>query len=167
MMAILIAFPILGGLLMFQSAVASYIPLLHGTVDLVLLALIAWALQERVDTAWQWALIGGLLFSLASALPVGVMLLAYVGVVAIAELIKRRVWQIPIIAMFVTVFFGTLLTHGLSVTALVLGGTPLPLFQALNLVTLPSLFLNILLAIPMYSLIGDLAGWLYPVELEV
>jgi rod shape-determining protein MreD len=166
-MAILIAFPILGGLLMFQSAVTSHIALLHGTVDLVLLALVAWALQDRVDTAWHWALIGGLLFSLASALPVGVMLLGYLGVIAIAELIKRRVWHIPVLAMLVTVFFGTLLTHGLSLLALVLGGTTLPLFQAFNLVTLPSLLLNILLAVPMYSVMGDLAGWLYPLEIEV
>jgi cell shape-determining protein MreD len=166
-MAILIAFPILGGLLIVQSAVVSQIPLLHGTVDLVLLALVAWALQTRVDTAWQWAMIGGLLFSLASALPVGIMLLGYLGVIAIAELIKRWVWHVPILAIFVTVFLGTLFTHGLSVLALVLGGTPLPLLQAFNLVTLPSLLLNILLAIPMYSVMGDLASWLYPLEIEV
>jgi rod shape-determining protein MreD len=166
-MAILIAFPILGGLLMFQSAITSQIPLLHGTVDLVLLALVAWALQKRVDTAWHWALIGGLLFSLASALPAGVMLLGYLGVIALAELIKRRIWHVPVLALFVIIFLGTLLTHGLSILALVLSGTPLPLLQAFNLVTLPSLLLNTLLAIPMYSVMGDLAGWLYPLEIEV
>jgi len=166
-MAVLVAFPILGGLLMFQSAVTSHIPLLHGTLDLVLLALAAWALQQRVDSAWQWALIGGLLFSLVSALPVGVMLLGYLGVVAIAELLKRRLWHVPVLAMLVTVFLGTLLTHGLSILALLLSGTPLPLLQSLNLITLPSLLLNILLSIPAYSLMGDLAGWFYPVEIEV
>jgi rod shape-determining protein MreD len=166
-MAILIAFPILGSLLIFQSAVASQIPLLHGTMDLVLLALITWALQKRVDTAWHWALIGGLLYSLASALPTGIMLLGYLGVIAIAEIIKRRVWHVPVLAVLVTVFVGTLLTHGLSVLVLILLGTPLPLFQAFNLVTLPSLLLNILLAVPFYSIMGDLAGWLYPVEIEV
>jgi hypothetical protein len=40
--------------------IASRIPLLHGSADLILLALVAWALQKRVNTAWQWALIGGL-----------------------------------------------------------------------------------------------------------
>jgi rod shape-determining protein MreD len=166
-MAILIAFPILGGLLMFQSAVASQIPLMRGTVDLVLLALVAWALQKQVDTGWHWALVGGLLYSLASALTVGIMLLGYLGVIAMAEIIKRRVWHVPILAMFVTVFLGTLLTQGLSVLALVLSGTPLPLLQSFNLITLPSLLLNLLLAIPMYTVMGDLAGWLYPVEIEV
>jgi rod shape-determining protein MreD len=165
--AILIAFPILGGLMMLQSAVASRIPLMHGTVDLVLLALVAWALQNRVNTAWQWALIGGLLFSLASALPVGVMLVGYLGVVGLAELFKRRVWHVPVLAMFVTVFLGTLITHTFSILALLLTGTPLPLLQTLNLITLPSLLLNTLLAVPMYAMMGDLAGWLYPQEIEV
>jgi rod shape-determining protein MreD len=166
-LAILIAIPILGGLLMLQSVIASRIPLMHGTVDLVLLALVAWALQNRVNTAWQWALIGGLLFSLASALPVGVMLVGYLGVVGLAELFKRRVWHVPVLAMFVTVFLGTLITHILSILALLLTGTPLPLLQTLNLITLPSLLLNTLLAVPMYALMGDLAGWLYPQEIEV
>jgi rod shape-determining protein MreD len=165
--AILIAFPILGGLMMLQSAVASRIPLMHGTVDLVLLALVAWALQNRVNTAWQWALIGGLLFSLASALPVGVMLAGYLGVVGLAELFKRRVWHVPVLAMFVTVFLGTLITHTFSILALLLTGTPLPLLQTMNLITLPSLLLNTLLAVPMYAMMGDLAGWLYPQEIEV
>jgi rod shape-determining protein MreD len=165
--AILIAFPILGGLMMLQSAIASRIPLMHGTVDLVLLALVAWALQNRVNTAWQWALIGGLLFSLASALPVGVMLVGYLGVVGLAELFKRRVWHVPVLAMFVTVFLGTLITHTFSILALLLTGTPLPLLQTLNLITLPSLLLNTLLAVPMYAMMGDLAGWLYPQEIEV
>jgi cell shape-determining protein MreD len=165
--AILIAFPILGGLMMFQSAVASRIPLLHGSVDLVLLALVAWALQKRVNTAWHWALIGGLIFSLASALPIGVMLFGYLGTIGLAELLKRRVWHIPILAMFVTVFLGTLITHIFSILALLLTGTPLPWLQTLNLVTLPSLLLNTLLAVPMYAIIGDLAGWLYPQEMEV
>ena len=153
--------------MMLQSAVASRIPLMHGTVDLVLLALVAWALQKRVNTAWQWALIGGLLFSLASALPVGVMLVGYLGVVGLAELFKRRVWHVPVLAMFVTVFLGTLITHILSILALLLTGTPLPLLQTMNLITLPSLLLNTLLAVPMYAMMGDLAGWLYPQEIEV
>lgn len=153
--------------MMFQSAVASRIPLLHGTVDLVLLALVAWAMQKRVDTAWHWALIGGLLFSLASALPVGIMLLGYLSTIALAELLKRRVWHVPVLALFVTVFLGTMITHTLSILALLLTGTPLPLLQTLNIITLPSLLLNTLLAVPMYAMMGDLAGWLYPQEIEV
>ena len=68
-MTTLLAFPILGILLVLQSAIFSQIPLLQGTTDLVLLALVAWSLQRRVRTAWQWGIIGGLLVGFVSAVP--------------------------------------------------------------------------------------------------
>jgi hypothetical protein len=69
--------------------------------------------------------------------------------------------------MLVAVFMGTIIVHGLSYLALRFTGNPIPLLSALNLITLPSLLLNLLVAIPAYALIGDLAEWLYPEELEV
>ena len=69
--------------------------------------------------------------------------------------------------MLVATFLGTLVTQGLALGALRLTGDPLPILQAFNLITLPSILLNLILAIPAYALLGDLAGWLYPEELEV
>jgi hypothetical protein len=46
-------------------------------------------------------------------------------------------------------------------------GTSLPFLNALNLVTLPSVVLNLLLAIPVYAIISDLAKWIYPEQLEM
>jgi rod shape-determining protein MreD len=166
-MATLIAIPILGVLLIFQSAVVSRIALLHGTADLLLLAVVAWTLQKRVDTAWHWSIIAGLLISFVSALPLGVALLGYLLVTGLTLLLRQRVWQVPILAMLVATFLGTLVTQGLALAALRLSGDPLPILQAFNLITLPSILLNLLLAIPAYALLGDLAGWLYPEELEV
>jgi rod shape-determining protein MreD len=167
LIAILMAIPILGGLLMLQSAVISRIPLLHGTADLVLLAVVAWALQERVETGWHWAILAGLLVGFISALPLVAALAGYLLTVGAALLLRRRVWQAPILAMFVATVFGTLLMHAISFVSLRLLGTPLPLRESLNLITIPSLLLNLVLAIPIYALLGDLANWLYPEELEV
>ena len=66
-MAVLIAIPIMGVLAILQSSLVSRLPLLQGTPDLVMLAIIAWALQKRVQTAWQWSIIGGLVVSFYSA----------------------------------------------------------------------------------------------------
>jgi len=161
------AIPILGGLLMLQSAVISRIPLLHGTADLVLLAVVAWALQERVETGWHWAILAGLLVGFISALPLVAALAGYLMTVGIVLLLRRRVWQAPILAMFVATVLGTLLMHGISFVSLRLLGTPLPWRESLNLITIPSLLLNLVLAIPIYALLSDLANWLYPEELEV
>ncbi len=166
-MATLIALPILSLLLIFQTAVTSQMPLLHGTPDLVLLGVIAWALQKRVQTAWRWSIIAGLLVGFVSALPFGTAILGYLLATGFTLLLRQRVWQVPIFAMFIATFLGTVITHAISFSALRLFGDPLPLWEALNLITLPSLLLNLLLAIPLYALIGDLASWLYPEELEV
>lgn len=166
-MATLIAIPILGSLMILQTSVVSRIPLLLGTADLALLAIIAWALQKRVTTAWQWSLIGGMMFSLASALPLGVPLLGYGLSTGLALLLRRRVWQVPILAMFLTTFLCTLITQGIALIALLVVGDPIAVGEAFNLIILPSVIINLLLAVPIYALISDLAKWLYPEELEV
>lgn len=167
MLPILISLPILTGLVMFQSAVISRIHLLYGTADLLLLALAAWTLQERVTSAWYWALIGGLMITIASAVPPGVLFAGYLLTVAVALLLRRRVWQLPFLAMLVTTFLGTLIIHGFSTIAIIVSGTALPVLTAFDLITLPSLLLNLLLAVPMYAIMSDLANWLYPQEIEV
>jgi rod shape-determining protein MreD len=165
--ATLIAIPLLGLLTIFQTALVSRIPLLNGTADLVLLAVVAWALQKRVRTAWQWSIIGGLLVSMVSALPLGIPLVGYSLATGLALLLRRRVWQAPILAMFIAVFAGTLTNLGVDLVAVLASGSPIPPFEAFNLVVLPSVLLNLLFAVPAYALMGDLAGWLYPEEIEV
>jgi rod shape-determining protein MreD len=166
-MATLLSLPILGILVIFQTAVASRVNLLQGSVDLVMLALIAWALQPRVTNAWQWALVGGLLVNIPSSMPLGVPLLGYLAATGVALALRRRVWQVPMLAMLVATLVGTLLTLGISWVALQIIGVSLPVFPSFYLVILPSALLNLLLAIPIYTLAGDLASWLYPQELEI
>ncbi|MDI6769994.1 MAG: hypothetical protein QMD04_09990 [Anaerolineales bacterium] len=165
-MAILIAIPTLLIALMLQSAVISRINLLSGSADLVLLILAAWALQGRIKNAWQWALIAGALVGFVSGLPWFVPLAGYLLVVGVARLLQRHVWQAPLLAMFTVSFVGTLFMHLLSLITLRLAGNPLPFGDSLSLITLPSILLNLFLAIPVYSLLRDLAGWLYPLEVE-
>lgn len=158
--------------LMLQSAVISRINLLYGSADLVLVILAAWALcaaptrQERINTAWQWALAAGALVGFVSGLPWFVPLAGYLLVVGVARLLQRRVWQAPLLAMFTVSFVGTLFMHLLSLITLRLSGDPLPFGDSLSLITLPSILLNLFLAIPVYPLLRDLAGWLYPLEVE-
>jgi hypothetical protein len=166
-MPVLISLPILGFLVMFQSAVVSRIHLLQGTADLILLALAAWALQERVNSAWQWSIIAILLLTLVTALPLPALGLAYLAATGLALIVRRRIWQVPVLAMLITTFGGTIIIQVVSVLAIWIEGTSLPVIQSINLVLLPSLLLNLLLAIPMYMLIGDLANWLHPKEIEV
>ncbi len=166
-MTTLISIPIMGILAILQSSIVSRLPLLHGTADLILLMIVAWALQKRVDTPWQWCIIGGLMFNIVSAVPFGIPLLGYALTTAIALLLRRRVWQVPVLAMILVTFLGTLISQSITLLALRVVGSSISIPQALNLVMLPSLLMNILFAVPAYSLASELADWLYPEEIKV
>lgn len=163
-MPTLAAIPVLGILLMLQLAVVGRLPLIQGTADLLLLALAAWALQERVKSSWQWAVLAGAAVSLISGLPYLIPLFGYLLVTGIARLLQRRVWQTPVLAMFVTVMLGTILFHVLSIFGLQASGTPISFQEGLTMVTLPSALLNLILALPVYTVISDIAHWVYPGE---
>jgi rod shape-determining protein MreD len=165
--AVFLAFPILALVLVLQTVVISTLPLVSGFADLVLLVLAAWALQERARSAWAWALIGGTMVSLVSAAPTGVLLAGYLIVVGIGRLLRHRVWQTPIFSMFLITFIGSLISQGLVMGALIFENTPLPVLDSLNLVVLPGTLLNLLLALPIYAIVSDLAQWVYPEEVEV
>jgi rod shape-determining protein MreD len=166
-MAVLIAVPILAILLILQTAVVNQIPLLQGSADLVLLALIAWASQKRVQSAWIWGIIGGLLVGFVSAVPIPVYIIAYLIAVAFAILLRQRIWNVPILAMLISTFAGTLILYGTTMVALRLLNTPLAIGLSINLIVLPSLLLNMLLALPFFLIFGDLASLLYPESLEM
>src|SRR5512146_766096 len=138
-------------MVILQVGVASRLPLLHGTTDLVLVTLVAWAMQERVTTAWRWAIVGGFLVSFVSALPTLTPFLGFLVVTGLVRLVQRRIWQTPILVMFLMTFLGTLIFQGISLVALRINGTQLPFWQSLNIVVLPSALLNLILAIPIYA----------------
>lgn len=166
-MAILLAIPVLGLLIILQSAILSQVHLLKGTADVVMVVVVAWAIQERVKTAWHWAAIAGLLVSIVSALPAAALLLCYLGATAAARLLRRAFWQRPLFAMIAATAVGTLLSHAIAYIWLRVSGAPLPLLGSLDLITLPSILLNLILALPVYALMGDLASWIYPEEIEL
>lgn len=160
----LIAVPVLALAIMLQMAVISRITLLSGAADIVLLILIAWALQEQVESSWHWAVLAGLLVAFASAVPIYVPMIGYLLTVALARFVIRQIWQTPILALLSVTFFGTLIYDLITYLALVVNGTRLPFEDTLALIVLPSVFLNLLLALPIHALLRDLALWVYPLE---
>lgn len=159
-----IAFPLLGLAVILQSSIISQVQLLSGYADLPLLLVTAWALQDRVESAWHWAAVAGLMVSFVSSMPWLVILIGYIGIVFMARILQRRVWQAPLLAMFTVVFLGTLYVHLLSFVSLQVLGTPLSFADVMGLVTLPGLLLNLLFSIPIYAFMRDLSRWVYPIK---
>jgi rod shape-determining protein MreD len=160
----LIAFPLLALVVIVQSAVVSHMTLLAGYADLMLVVLAAWALKAEASFAWLWAILGGIMVSFVSAVPWPVTIFGYLFVVLLAQLLKRRVWQAPLLAMFSVTFLGTLVANLFTLFLLNILGTPLPIADSLGLIVLPSMLLNLLFAIPVYVMVRDLAQWVSPAQ---
>jgi rod shape-determining protein MreD len=149
-----------------QTTVFSQTLLVNGTADLILLFLAAWSLREEVKNSWLWAAIAGLLISLVSAMPMYAPLVGYLGVVGISKLLQRRVWQAPILAMFIVTLLGSIFQQALYVIFLQISGAPISWGQSLDAVILPSILLNLMIAVPMYLLVNDAIGRIFPMEVE-
>lgn len=165
-MIYLVGFSLFGILAILQSTIISRMPLLNGTADLILLFIIAWALQDRVDTAWQYSIIGGIFANLYSALPFGSYVIAYLIATGITRIFKHRIWKAPYLAMLSATFIGTIVVQMVSYLSRLAYGVDIPFLSAVNLILLPGLLLNLILAIPVYSIMHDLSLWMYPEELE-
>jgi cell shape-determining protein MreD len=160
--AILTAIPVLGLVMMLQISIASRIMLLSGNVDLLLLVVAAWGLQERVRAAWVWGLVASLLAGLVSGLPWYIYLIGYLSVVGMARLLVHRIWQAPLLAMFAVTFIGTLELLMLTFVQRTIFEVPLAFGEVFSQIILPTVLLNLLLAIPVHGLMRDLADRLYP-----
>ena len=114
----------------------------------------------------MWALVGGLMVSYVSAMPMFTPLIGYMIVVGIARIFQRRIWQIPILAMFAAAVLGTFLIQMLEIVVLFIFGRSITFQDSFTFVTLPSALLNLLLALPIYTVMADVAKWVYPREVE-
>ncbi len=157
-----VAFPVLALVVILQSAVISRISLLSGFGDLMLVVLVAWGLQSGAISPWLWTLLGGFLVGFVTKVPWPAILLGYLLVTLMARLLQRRVWQAPLLAMFSVTFLGTVFVNVLVFISLQIVGNPITFNEAIGLIMLPALLLNLLFSLPVYYMMRDLARWVDP-----
>jgi hypothetical protein len=158
----LVAIPVIILVVILQSSIVSRVTFLSGMADLPLVMLAAWALQDEVETAWHWAVATGVLVGFVSGISWLVPMLSYLFVIALAQVLQRRIWQAPLLAMFSITFLGTISSSVISLVVLQLSGISLPIADVFGLLTLPGILLNMLLAIPTFAVMRDVARWVYP-----
>jgi rod shape-determining protein MreD len=150
--------------LFLQTTVVSNITLLSGNADLLLVILAAWSLQERARFTWVWGILAGSLVGIVSGTPWYIYFIAYLSVVGLARLLTRRIWQAPLLAMFAITFIGNLILLFGTFVFRTLFESPLDLGNIFLQVMMPSLLLNLLLAIAIHPMMHALGEWLYPAE---
>jgi hypothetical protein len=101
----------------------------------------------------------------ASALPDYIPLIGYVSAAGICHLSQTRIWQVPLLTLLSATLLGTLAIHLTTMIFLWLSAQPIDLWEAFNLITVPSMLLNLILVLPVNALIGEVNKYLSP-ELE-
>ena len=163
-MSVILSIPTLGLIAILQSAVVSRLPLNRGTADLMLVVLVAIALQKTVTTSWQWSIVGGLFMDFLSGLPFGIFTVSYLLATGLALIIRERIWRFSFLMQLLVVFFGTMFSHVLSFLVLFLQGSEISLSIVLQVVTLPSIILNFMLSLPIFILTQDVLEQVNPQE---
>ncbi len=147
---------------LLQVTLMMRINLLQGTADLVLLLMITWMLQPGNQPSWLWGIPAGLMIGYASALPDYIPLIGYLAAAGLCQLLQKRIWQVPLLTLASATLFGTLAVHAATMIYLWLSAQPLEAVQAVNLITIPSILLNLILVLPINALIGEVNKILNP-----
>ncbi|PKN99553.1 MAG: hypothetical protein CVU42_07520 [Chloroflexi bacterium HGW-Chloroflexi-4] len=163
-MGTLLAFPIIFILILLQTTLFSQVTLLHGSVDLVLLWIAAWSLQKQVRSTWFWAFLAAIAVAYISAMPWFVPVVCYPLATLFAKWVNKRVWQSPLLMMFLVTLVISIVSNGLSYIALAISGVSIPINTGLVQVMIPSVLINLLLALPVFAIVRDTAQWVYPLE---
>ncbi|MEK6256017.1 MAG: hypothetical protein N2C13_01710 [Chloroflexota bacterium] len=156
------ALTFLGTATILQTTIVSKINLFQGSVDLVMLIFLGWVLREEATGLWRWAITAGLVVGIASELPIWLPVVPYVLIASIITILKKRIWQLPIMSLFATTLIGIFLMLIIQWLYLILLGAPIGIESAFNLVILPSMLLNMLLVFPIYGIMGELFTRIYP-----
>jgi rod shape-determining protein MreD len=165
--SLLLSIPVIGLAVILQTSILSRINLLSGSADLVLLILAAWGLQERVRNAWLWGLIAGLVLGLVSGAPWFAYPISYILVIFLGRLLSHRVWQAPLLAMFIVTAVGSLVNLLLVYEIRTIFEPPIDFDISFTQVILPSVLLNLLLATVVHALVRRMANRVFPGEEKI
>ncbi|MEA4811060.1 MAG: hypothetical protein VB108_00635 [Anaerolineaceae bacterium] len=143
--------------LMIQSGIVSQTLLLGGTADLILLVVASWGLHQQTRYFWVLILAVSMMIGAISAEPFMLPVAAYMGVYLASLWVRQKILQSPLLAMFFLVFTGTIYQHLLYMASLFISRTAFSWREAVFNLLLPSLILNMLLAIPVHALVQELA----------
>ena len=155
-----LSIPILLVISVLQMSVVSRIQINNGSADLILLAVAVWGILDKRRSVFFWAIFGGIFVSFISAMPLLTPIIPYLFTALVTQLFKERIWQAPIISVFLVVFLATIFHHGFAFMVLSFNELELNWMTALQAVTLPSIFLNFLFLLPVYVVMNDLYKWI-------
>jgi len=151
---------------MLQISIFSQSKILSGSADIVLLFVVAWCLHDRSKRLWLLVLIIAGLVSFISAQPGYITLIVYFVIYRISRIFQSRLMQAPLLSMLVLTFGASLLQVLLNIGDIFIQRVDINFTAALVEVALPSILLNMLLAIPVHAIVREIAHYALPKGVE-
>jgi len=161
---ILVSIPVFLLLSVLQTVVVSRIEVLSGSGDIILLTIISWIIIDEEGSHIAWAIIGGFLISILSAMPIASTMLTYFSIAMIAKFTSNVFWQSPILALFSASIAGTIIKFVIEFATMIFIDIPVPILISITNILLPTLLLNLFFTMPIYILMGDLSRVVSPGE---
>ncbi len=163
-MSLLLGFAGISFLAVLQSSLVNHLQLLEGRPDLVLLAITGWALTGHGRQAILFGFVGGFALDLFSEVPLGVSSAALVLVASMVSYSEGRFWGVHPLMQLAAVLAASAVFNAAQLASLAIGGHPFDLLLVLNRTVLPSLFLNLVLALPAAQVAEAISHFFTPAE---
>ena len=149
-----------------QMSIFSQWKILSGSADIVLLFVVARCLHDRNKQLWLLVIVMAGIAGSISALPAYIPIVVYLFVFRVSKLFQARLMQSPLLSILVLTFAATLLQLILSMGYLFVIQVDLNFSDALVEVALPSVLLNMLLAIPIHAIVREIGVYAFPKGVE-
>lgn len=151
-MVYIIGIPLLALLSILQSVIIHDLSFIDGRPDLVLLAVISWAIIGRQKESMVLALFGGLFLDLLSGLPIGVSAINLIIVTYLVSFSEGRFWESHFLMPLGVGLISSLLFYAIQVLNLLIIGPSFDVGLMVFRIVLPGTFLNLLLILPTMQL---------------
>ncbi len=149
-----LSIPVLALAVVIQATVLPELRIAGGAPDLLLLLVLGYSLLQGFERGVVWAIVGGLLHDLISAVPEGVTSLALVATIGAAALVVGRNTPRNLVIPPLLAAGATVLYHIVVLVALLVVGRPLPIPALLMYVTVPTAVYNLVVMVPVYHLLA-------------
>lgn len=163
-MSLLLGFVGISFLAVLQASLVNHLQLLDGRPDLILLAITGWALNGHGRQAMLFGFVGGFALDLFSEVPLGVSSAALVLVAALVSYSEGRFWGVHPLMQLAAVLVASGIFYAAQLASLGIVGHPIDLALLLNRTVVPSVFLNLVLALPAAQAAEALSRFFTPAE---
>ena len=151
-MVYIIGIPLLAFLSILQSVIIKDLAFLEGRPDMVLLAVISWAIIGRQKESMVLGLFGGLLLDLLSGLPIGVSAINLIIITYLVSFSEGRFWESHLLMPLGVGLISSLLFYAIQMVTILIIGPSFDVGLLVFRIVLPGTFLNLLLILPTVQL---------------